>query len=67
MSAAPRKRPALAIVLVIVGIAGIVDLIERPRMQTLRAIDAVQFVASLVCLGIALALLIAGSHNKPAA
>jgi len=66
MSAGPRRNRAFPIVLLLVGLAGLGDLAMRPRMHTLRAVDAVQLVASVACLGIAVALLLAGSGERPA-
>ena len=64
MTTAPRKNTALFIVLVIIGIGGIADLIARPHLRTLRAVDAVQMAGSILCLVLALILLGAGRRDN---
>ena len=62
---AARSKIALPFVLVLVGLIGIFELIERPAAHALRAVDIVQLVASGMCLGVALVWLIGGRRDKP--
>ena len=59
------RRSSSIAVLVLIGAIGIVELIERPRFGTYHAVDVVQLVASGMCFGVALAMLLGGSRNKP--
>jgi len=64
---ARRGGPVFPAGLVLAGILGIVELIERPRFQSYHAVDVVQLVASGMCLGAALVLIAVWSRNKSAA
>jgi hypothetical protein len=50
--------------LVLAGVLGIFELIERPRFQSYHAVDVVQLVASGMCFGAALVLIVMWSRNK---
>jgi hypothetical protein len=51
----------------IIGVVGVVELIGNHRIQTYRAVDVVQLIASGMCFGIALMWLIGRFRDKPSA
>jgi hypothetical protein len=53
--------------LIFLGILGIFVMIERPRFQAYHAVDVVQLVASGMCFGAALVLIVVWSRDKSAA
>jgi hypothetical protein len=53
--------------LIFIGLLGIFELIERPRYQAYHAVDVLQLVASGMCFGAALVLIIARYRKSPAA
>jgi len=59
-------RAAFPAILVIVGITGIFELMERPRFQAYHAVDVIQLIASGMCFGVALMWLAARLRDKPA-
>ena len=64
---ARRGGVAFPAILIIVGIVGIFELIDRPGHPTYRAVDVVQLVASGMCLGVALAWIIGAFRSGPTA
>jgi hypothetical protein len=64
---ARRGGSVFPVGLVLAGILGIFELIERPRFQSYHAVDVVQLVASGMCFGAALVLIVMWSRNKSAA
>ena len=50
-----RRRMASIFVPALVGLIGLVSLINRPRFQMYHAVDVLQLLASGLCFGIALA------------
>jgi len=63
---AARGKGAFPFVIVVIGgLIGIFEFRERPAAHAVRAVDIVQLVASGMCLGVALAWLIAGLRGKP--
>ncbi|HEX4001370.1 MAG TPA: hypothetical protein VHX36_01905 [Candidatus Acidoferrales bacterium] len=64
---ARRGRPVFPVGLIFIGLLGIFELIERPRYQAYHAVDVLQLVASGMCFGAALVLIIARYRKSPAA
>lgn len=62
--AKPRNRGVLIFILVFVGIAGIMELIGRPRFQAYHAVDVVQLVGAGMCFGVALVWIIGALRKK---
>jgi hypothetical protein len=58
--------PAIAVCL-LVGLSGIVHVVDGPNFQAYRAVDVVQLVGSGLCLGVALLWLVQRFVKKPAA
>jgi predicted RND superfamily exporter protein len=59
------RRILPAIVLpVIIGLVGFFSLTQRPRFQTFHTVDVLQLLATGMCFGIALAVLIATLRGK---
>jgi hypothetical protein len=56
-----RRKSLLSAVLapLIVGMAGLVHLMEQPRFAAIRAVDVVQLTGSGMCFGVALFAIIA--------
>ena len=55
-----RKTLTSAIVVpLIIGIVGLVTLMEKPRFAAFHSVDVLQLVGSGMCFGVALAALIA--------
>jgi cyanate permease len=52
----PKRQASVALVIGMIGLAGLTG---NPRLQTYRAVDVVQLVASGACFGVALTLLLA--------
>ena len=61
---ARRGGAAFPVGLIFAGILGILELIERPRYQAYHAVDVVQLVASGMCFGAALVLIVIWSRDK---
>ncbi len=64
---ARRGGAVFPVGLVLLGILGIFVMIERPRFQAYHAVDVVQLVASGMCFGAALVLIVIWSRDKSAA
>ena len=54
------------VIVLVVGISGIFQFLQRPAAHALRTVDIVQLVAAGMCLGVALAWLIAWLRSKSA-
>lgn len=53
---ARRKRIAASVfAAAFVGLIGLINLISRPQFQTYQTVDALQFLATGICFGVALA------------
>jgi hypothetical protein len=48
-----RRRFAMVLIPVIVGLSGLLTLINRPRFQTYHTVDVLQLLATGMCFGIA--------------
>jgi hypothetical protein len=64
---ARRGGAVFPVWLILFGILGIFEMIERPRFQAYHAVDVVQLVASGMCFGAALVLIVIWSRDKAAA
>ena len=63
----PARNAAAAIAVpAILGLLGLITLMSRPQFQTIRTVDALQFLASGILLGMALAAGIARLRSKQA-
>lgn len=49
---------------VIIGLVGFFSLTQRPRFQAFHAVDVLQLLATGMCFGIALAILIATLRGR---
>jgi hypothetical protein len=60
MNVPNRKALTSALVVpVIIGLAGLMNLMQRPRFASFHSVDVVQLLASGMCFGVALAALFA--------
>jgi hypothetical protein len=58
MSVLNRKTLTSAVVVpLIIGLAGLMNLMQRPRFASFHSVDVVQLLASGMCFGVAVAAL----------
>ncbi len=57
MSDTSRLR-VRALVVIIIGLIGLVSLMQRPRFQTYHTVDVLQLLASGMCFGLGLVYLL---------
>jgi hypothetical protein len=53
-----RRRRSLAAIVILVGIIGLGALARNPHFETIRAVDALQLLASGMCFGVGLTTLL---------
>ncbi len=51
---APRRPLASVLLLVVIGLIGVVTLMERPRFQLYHTVDVLRLIVSGMCFGVAL-------------
>ncbi|HYB60579.1 MAG TPA: hypothetical protein VEH50_03780 [Methylomirabilota bacterium] len=59
-----RKTLAAILIPVILGLVGLLTVMQRPRFQAFRTVDVVQLVASGMCLGVALVGVVAALRGE---
>ncbi|MGC1660712.1 MAG: hypothetical protein WA737_11940 [Candidatus Acidiferrales bacterium] len=52
-----KQNTAAPFIVLLVGLIGLFSLIERPRFEMYRTVDVLQLIASGMCFGVALILL----------
>ncbi len=60
----PRSRPRAAVVLIVIGFIGLFMLTRNDRFAAFRAVDVLQLLASGMCFGVALAILLAALRHR---
>lgn len=53
-----KRNMAAPFIVLFIGLVGLFSLTERPRFEMYRTVDVIQLIASGMCFGVALILLI---------
>ncbi len=59
-----KPRPRAAIVLIVIGLSGLMLLTRNARFEAFHTVDVLQLLASGMCFGVALAILLAALRHR---
>ena len=66
MAIRARTTSASILILIVIGSIGLFDLMQRPRFQAFHAVDVLQLLATGMCYGFALAMIIVFLQKRAA-